>query len=75
MLRRNRFTNLLSFLRQQLGLAAVVMGLVCVGQATRAQAADSGATALPPFVPWVGDFDGMQQRRLIRVIVPYTKGR
>jgi membrane-bound lytic murein transglycosylase MltF len=50
-----------------------VVGLACVGQATCAQAADGGATALPPFVPWAGDFDGMQQRRLIRLIVPYSK--
>src|SRR6516164_11236142 len=73
MLRRCRLTNLSSILRPWLLLAAVVVGLCCVGQATRSQAADGGATALPPFVPWVGDFYAMQQRRLIRLIVPYSK--
>ena len=66
-------TDLLSFLRQPLVLATFVVGLGCVGQPTCAQAADDGATALPAFATWVGDLDGMQQRRLIRLIVPYSK--
>src|SRR6516164_10541081 len=73
MLRTCRLTNLSSILRSRLLFAAIVVGLCCVGQATCAQAGDGGATALPPFVPWVGDFDGMQQRRLIRLIVRYSK--
>ena len=54
-------------------LLAAAVGLCCVGQATRGQAADEEKTALPAFAPWVGDFDGMQQRRQIRLIVPYSK--
>src|SRR6185503_17979468 len=31
-------------------------------------------TALQPDVqPWVGDFDGMLERRVIRVLVPYSR--
>jgi membrane-bound lytic murein transglycosylase MltF len=31
-------------------------------------------TALPPrFDPWTGDFDGMQERRALRVLVPYSR--
>jgi hypothetical protein len=54
-------------------LLAAVACLYCFGQATNGQAADDEKTALPAFAPWVGDFDGMQQRRQIRLIVPYSK--
>jgi len=54
-------------------LFAAVVGLCCVGQPNGVQAADDEKTALPAFAPWVGDFDGMQQRRQIRLIVPYSK--
>jgi len=54
-------------------LLAAVAGLCCVGQPTSVQAADEEKTALTAFAPWVGDFDGMQQRRQIRLIVPYSK--
>ena len=56
----------------QPSLLAAVVGLCCVGQTTSGQAADE-KTALPAFAPWVGDFDGMQERRQIRLIVPYSK--
>jgi hypothetical protein len=45
------------------------VGLCCIGQAT----SDDEKTALPTFAAWVGDFDGMQQERQIRLIVPYSK--
>lgn len=32
-----------------------------------------GAGFLPGLKPWTGDFDGMQERRLIRILVPYSK--
>jgi membrane-bound lytic murein transglycosylase MltF len=54
-------------------LLAAVVGFCCVGEASSGQAADDEKTALPAFAPWVGDFDGMQQRRQIRLIVPYSK--
>jgi membrane-bound lytic murein transglycosylase MltF len=54
-------------------LFAALAGLCCAGQPTCVQAADDEKTALPAFAPWVGDFDGMQQRRQIRLIVPYSK--
>jgi membrane-bound lytic murein transglycosylase MltF len=54
-------------------LFAAVVGLCCFGGATSGQATDDEKTALPAFARWVGDFDGMQQRRQIRLIVPYSK--
>jgi membrane-bound lytic murein transglycosylase MltF len=54
-------------------LFVALVGLCCLGHATRIQAADEEKTDLPAFAPWVGDFDGMQQRRQIRLIVPYSK--
>jgi hypothetical protein len=63
------FGNVKSILRPWLLFAAVVAGLYCVGKTTWVQAAD-GRTALPLFAPWVGDLDGMQQRRQIGVQVP-----
>jgi membrane-bound lytic murein transglycosylase MltF len=38
-----------------------------------AQSADRGKTSLPALKAWTGDFDGMQKRRVIRVLVPYSK--
>lgn len=35
--------------------------------------ADERKTALPEYRTWIGDFDEMQKRRLIRFIVPYSK--
>ena len=39
----------------------------------QANAGDSQTTALPTYVRWVGDFDEMERRHLIRFIVPYSK--
>lgn len=32
-----------------------------------------GVLSGPGFRPWTGDLDGMEQRRLIRILVPYSK--
>jgi membrane-bound lytic murein transglycosylase MltF len=34
---------------------------------------NSPKTNLPQLAAWTGDFDGMQKRRLIRILVPYSK--
>jgi hypothetical protein len=34
---------------------------------------EAEAPALPPLKPWTGDFDKMKERRLIRIIVPFSK--
>jgi membrane-bound lytic murein transglycosylase MltF len=39
----------------------------------RAQAASEVKTALPAYDNWVGDFDEMERRRQVRLIVPYSK--
>src|SRR5262245_59278008 len=70
-LRSYRAANLRSVLYPW--LLSAVAGLCCFGYAICVQAADDEKTALPVFAPWVGDFDGMQQRRQIRLIVPYSK--
>jgi hypothetical protein len=33
---------------------------------------ESSKASLPRLQPWRGDFDGMQQRRVLRLIVPYS---
>nr|WP_256657252.1 lytic transglycosylase F [Pseudomonas sp. 2FE] len=40
---------------------------------TRAEEAEVDAMVLPVPDAWIGDFDGMRKRRLIRVLVPYSK--
>jgi hypothetical protein len=37
------------------------------------ETASRGKTDLPALKAWTGDFDGMQKRRLTRVLVPYSK--
>ena len=45
-----------------------------VGFRCRSRAnAEDAKTALPEYRTWIGDFDGMQKRRRIRIIVPYSK--
>jgi hypothetical protein len=34
---------------------------------------EAEAPALPPLKPWIGDFDKMKERRLVRIIVPFSK--
>jgi hypothetical protein len=34
---------------------------------------DAEAPALPVPVPWTGDFDKMKERRLVRILVPFSK--
>jgi membrane-bound lytic murein transglycosylase MltF len=40
---------------------------------TQAHAAGPRKTALPLLKPWTGDFDGMRKRRVVRILVPYSK--
>ena len=50
-------------------MLAVGFGWISVPPRTNAE---DGKTALPEYRTWIGDFDEMQKRRLIRVIVPYS---
>lgn len=43
------------------------------GAAAPVGVADSDTLTLPIPKKWVGDFDGMQKRRLVRVLVPYSR--
>ena len=59
---------------RSLSFFAVVLavGFGWISVPPRANAED-GKAALPEYRTWIGDFDEMQKRRLIRVIVPYSK--
>ncbi len=52
------------------GLAA---GFCVLSGLQSARAVEGKKTALPVPALWTGDYDGMQKRRLIRVLVPYSK--
>jgi membrane-bound lytic murein transglycosylase MltF len=59
-------------------LLTFIVVVAAIGVATiksqRAQAADSKPkTALPVFETWTGDYDQMEKRRQVRIIVPYSK--
>jgi hypothetical protein len=59
---------------RSLSFFAVVLavGFGWISVPPRASAEDA-KTALPEYRTWIGDFDEMQKRRLIRIIVPYSK--
>ncbi|MGO4843250.1 lytic transglycosylase F, partial [Rhizobiaceae sp. 2RAB30] len=38
-----------------------------------ASAEETSVTSLPGIREWTGDFDGMEKRRIIRMLVPYSK--
>lgn len=51
------------------GWAAILLALWLVPVPALARDVVAG----PGFKPWTGDFDGMEKRRLIRILVPYSK--
>ncbi|EJM79094.1 lytic transglycosylase F [Pseudomonas sp. GM55] len=53
-------------------LAQPQSGLPAV-ELTPAEEAEVQSLVLPVPQPWVGDFEGMRERRLIRILVPYSK--
>ncbi|MBS7535349.1 lytic transglycosylase F [Ancylobacter sonchi] len=52
-----------------MGLSVVLLALGWLPMAALAQ----GVTSGPGFRGWAGDLDGMEKRRLIRILVPYSK--
>jgi len=56
-------------------VAALITGALAAASAQPllAQSADRGKTSLPALKAWTGDFDSMQKRRQIRILVPYSK--
>jgi hypothetical protein len=50
----------------------LAVGFGSISVPPRANAED-GKTALPEYRTWIGDFDGMQKRRRIRIIVPIAR--
>ena len=67
-------------LRRRGGLALCMLCMLGVGQPALAQDTTQGEAAdedlpslLPTNEPWIGDLDGMRERRQIRILVPYSK--
>ncbi|MCU1719652.1 lytic transglycosylase F [Pseudomonas sp. 5P_3.1_Bac2] len=71
---------------RRLGLGAVLVALCLLSISAQAQAlkwistqlsqaeeAEVDSLVLPVPLPWQGDFDGMRERRLVRILVPYSK--
>ena len=54
-------------------LGAAAIAALALSAPTEVNAASKKHTALPQTAAWTGDFDGMQKRRLVRIIVPYSK--
>jgi membrane-bound lytic murein transglycosylase MltF len=57
------------------GLLAVLVALLLSAAPTHSQENDADRFTLPDFVtrPWTGDFDGMVERRIVRVLVPCSR--
>lgn len=56
-------------------LAYLSLFLVCLASPAAAQSAPrkTMVAGLPQLEPWTGDLDGMLERRVIRILVPYSK--
>lgn len=72
-----RFASVFWLLLGSLGptpvLAQNSSGSLPPAELTPAEEAEVAALALPLPPPWLGDFDGMKERRLIRVLVAHSK--
>src|SRR5438270_1574610 len=55
--------------------ALMVFGLVppAAGQTTLPGLSEAKAPALTTPEPWTGDFDKMKERRVVRILVPFSK--
>ena len=53
-------------------LAPLVFSPVAA-QTTLPALSEAEAPALPPLKPWTGDFDQMKERRLVRILVPFSR--
>lgn len=56
-----------------IGVAAAEEAVLPPAELTAAEEAEVEAIALPLPPPWRGDFDGMRERRLIRILVAHSK--
>src|SRR5262245_59060485 len=56
-----------------LALAAGLAGAQPAGDSAKAKASRHPTTLQHRSDPWFGDFDGMVERRLVRVLVPYSR--
>src|SRR5262249_47827414 len=56
-----------------LALSQAVLPRPTAAQTELPALSDAQAPALPLPVPWIGDFDKMKERRLVRILVPFSK--
>jgi membrane-bound lytic murein transglycosylase MltF len=70
---RARSAGEIRMLKSRPGTCFVALAVATIGISSSEAAPRKKATALPETAIWVGDFDGMQKRLLIRIIVPYSK--
>jgi len=65
------------FVSRRLGMLVTLGAIALVSMSAATPATHKTSAAAPPAAndskPWTGDFDGMLQRRHIRVLVPYSK--
>jgi hypothetical protein len=54
-------------------LSLALSALAFVATAAAAEDAKRAKTALPALKAWTGDLDGMKSRRVVRILVPYSK--
>jgi membrane-bound lytic murein transglycosylase MltF len=59
--------------RSLAAIGVFAVGLGWISWLVPANAAEGKKTALPQYGAWVGDFDEIQKRRQIRMLVPYSK--
>jgi membrane-bound lytic murein transglycosylase MltF len=70
---RKRLVKILSTLNSLTAWRLAVFGLVFAAGPALAENATAAKTALPMLKAWTGDLDGMKGRRVIRILVPYSK--
>jgi len=56
-----------------LAIAALAAAAGAAGEAPAATGERTAAVLQVGTRPWTGDFDGMVKRRIVRVLVPYSK--
>lgn len=54
-------------------LAILLAAFLALAAPQAASAEEPPVTSLPGIREWTGDFDGMEKRRIIRMLVPYSK--
>ena len=65
--------RLASITQRASGCAWFILSLFIVASVPFDSSSADDVTPLPGYQVWTGDFDGMQERRLVRILVPFSK--